>query len=79
MDNLKEIKERVEKKISELKKKGMNISFEEKMFKGINLMDKQLSQDKSLFGYLIENGLVNDEGEKLIEELIIKHTKEFEK
>ena len=44
----------------------------------VNIMDNQLTEDKALFGYLIDNKLVNDEGKEMILKLMAKHTKEFE-
>ena len=44
----------------------------------IRVLDRQLSEDKKLFAFLMDNGLVSEEGEELIRELIIKHTAEFD-
>ena len=44
----------------------------------IRILDKQLSEDKELFCFLMDNGLVSEEGEEMIRELIIKHTAEFD-
>ena len=44
----------------------------------IRVLDKQLSEDKQLFSFLMDNGLVSEEGEELIRELIIKHTAGFD-
>lgn len=49
-----------------------------KVLSDIKLLDRQLSEDKELFGFLLDNGLVSEECEEMIRELIIKHTAEFD-
>lgn len=49
-----------------------------KVLSDIKLLDRQLSEDKELFGFLLDNGLVSEECEEMIRELIIKHTTEFD-
>ena len=61
-------------KFAELK--GKIIS--EQGLRVIRVLDNQLSEDKKLFCFLMDNGLVSEEGEDLIRELIIKHTAEFD-
>tara|TARA_Y100000034_G_scaffold30695_1_gene37492 strand:- start:1362 stop:1580 length:219 start_codon:yes stop_codon:yes gene_type:complete len=58
-------------------KKEFEESFKEYK-KGMDLLSKQLSQDKAMFRYLIDNNLVSGEGIGLIYELLDKHTIEFE-
>lgn len=49
-----------------------------KVLSDVKLLDRQLSEDKELFCFLLDNGLVSEEGEEMIRELIIKHTTEFD-
>jgi len=49
-----------------------------KVLTSISILDRQLSEDKKLFCFLMDNGLVSEEGEEMIRELIIKHTTEFD-
>ena len=61
-------------KFSELEGNVIN----KKGLKVIRILDNQLTEDKELFGILIDYNLVNEEGKKLINDLIIKHTEEFD-
>lgn len=48
------------------------------VYNKFNLLSKQLSEDKALFKFLITNNMITEEGEKLIQELIDKQSKELE-
>lgn len=45
--------------------------------KVIQTLDKQLTEDKALFRFLVEDGLVDEEGRVLIAELLYSHTCDF--
>lgn len=71
-------KERLLIKLKEMEEKGYDVEFYKKISHGLNLMDRQLSEDKKLFCYLVDKQLVDENGEEIIRVLIEKHTKEFE-
>lgn len=63
------------KEIKEYEDRGMNVNFYREVAGAIDLMSKQLSEDKALFSSLIGINL------KLTEEintLVLKHSKQFE-
>lgn len=51
---------------------------QKRIFERIKVYDRQLSEDKRLFAFLIDESLVSEEGKKLIEELVWRHIREFE-
>lgn len=61
-------------KFAELKGKVID----ENDLRVIRILNKQLSEDKKLFAFLMDNSLVSKYSEELIRELIIKHTAEFD-
>ena len=44
----------------------------------IRTLERQLLEDKKLLCFLMDNGLVSEEGEEMIRELIIRHIAEFD-
>ena len=71
--------EELQNKIKELEKQGIDVSFHKKVAEAINLMDRQLSEDKKLFGYLLDNASLTEAEDTKIRELIARHTEEFDK
>jgi len=70
--------EELKEQIRELESKGIDVSFHKKVTEGINLMDRQLSEDKRLFGYLLDNAFLTETEADMIKELIARHTGDFD-
>lgn len=70
-------KEKLIIQLKEMEEEGYDVEFYKKITYGLNLMDRQLSEDKKLFAFLTVKGLVNEIGKEFIEALIKKHTEEF--
>jgi len=69
----------LQNKIREFEEKGIDVSFYKKVAEAINLMDRQLSEDKRLFCYLLDNASLTEAEEQKIRELIARHTEDFDK
>jgi len=65
------------KQINQFEKEGIDVTFYKRVAEAINLLDEQLSEDKKLFNYLIENQLVNKKGEEEIRKLLIMQIGDF--